>query len=53
MLQFREMGYYASGVHLNNNKYSVFGEQEYLPGVEKFNSEFVAIPCGWWVNIEK
>jgi dTDP-4-amino-4,6-dideoxygalactose transaminase len=49
MLRFREMGYYASGVHLNNNNYTVFGKKEYLPGVEKFNTGFLAIPCGWWV----
>jgi dTDP-4-amino-4,6-dideoxygalactose transaminase len=49
MLRFRETGYYASGVHLNNNNYTVFGKKEYLPGVEKFNSEFVAVPCGWWM----
>jgi dTDP-4-amino-4,6-dideoxygalactose transaminase len=49
MLRFRETGYYASGVHLNNNNYSVFGGKECLPGVEKFNAEFVAVPCGWWV----
>jgi dTDP-4-amino-4,6-dideoxygalactose transaminase len=48
ILKFREKGFYASGVHLPNNNYSVFGKQEKLPGVEKFNSEFVALPCGWW-----
>jgi dTDP-4-amino-4,6-dideoxygalactose transaminase len=53
MLRFRELGYYASGVHLNNNNYSVFGRKEYLPGVEKFNARFVAVPCGWWVNLQK
>jgi dTDP-4-amino-4,6-dideoxygalactose transaminase len=49
ILQFRESGFYASGVHLPNNNYSVFGKHEKLPGVEKFNSEFVALPCGWWL----
>jgi dTDP-4-amino-4,6-dideoxygalactose transaminase len=53
ILRFREMEYYASGVHLNNNNYSVFGDKEYLLGVEEFNSEFIAIPCGWWANIER
>jgi dTDP-4-amino-4,6-dideoxygalactose transaminase len=48
LLSFREKGYYASGVHINNNIYSVFNNAEYLKGVEKFNSEFVAIPSGWW-----
>jgi dTDP-4-amino-4,6-dideoxygalactose transaminase len=48
LLSFREKGYYASGVHINNNIYSVFNNKEYLKGVEKFNSRFVAIPSGWW-----
>ncbi|GBF73566.1 aminotransferase DegT [Paenibacillus sp. 598K] len=50
ILKFREMGYYASGVHLNNNNYSVFGESSELPGVYEFNKRFVAIPCGWWLK---
>jgi perosamine synthetase len=49
ILHFREKGFYASGVHLPNNNYSVFGKQEGLPGVEEFYSKFVALPCGWWV----
>ena len=47
---FREKGYYASGVHINNNRYSVFGYYESLAGVEDFNSRFVALPCGWWME---
>lgn len=47
---FRERGFYASGVHINNNIYSVFGGQETLPGVQKFYDSFVALPCGWWVD---
>ena len=47
---FREKGFYASGVHLPNNYYSVFGKQGTLLGVEEFNSKFVALPCGWWFN---
>ncbi|MBF6597919.1 MAG: aminotransferase class V-fold PLP-dependent enzyme [Fermentimonas sp.] len=45
---FREKGFYASGVHLPNNNYSVFGNQKVLLGVEEFYSKFVALPCGWW-----
>lgn len=48
MLGFRENGFYSSGVHINNNRYSAFGKYEFLPGVEKFNSKFLAIPSGWW-----
>lgn len=50
MIQFREKGYYASGVHINNNIYSVFGIQEHLKGVEAFHNHFVALPCGWWMS---
>jgi perosamine synthetase len=45
---FREMGYWASGVHLNNNHYSVFGQKILLKGVAEFYSRFVALPSGWW-----
>lgn len=48
MLYFRQQGFYASGVHLPNTYYSVFGKRINLPGVEEFNRKFLAIPCGWW-----
>lgn len=47
---FRSQGWHASGVHLNNNVYSIFGEQDRMPGVEEFYRRFVALPCGWWVR---
>lgn len=48
---FRNQGYYASGVHIRNDIYSVFGKQEMaLPGVDKFYNSFVALPCGWWME---
>lgn len=47
---FREKDYYASGVHLPNNYYSVFGEYVHLKGVQEFYSRFIALPSGWWVN---
>lgn len=47
---FRERGFYSSGVHLNNNNYSVFGDQTTLPGVTKFYNSFLALPSGWWVD---
>lgn len=49
---FRNMGYYASGVHMKNNIYSVFGRQESLPRVEEFYNHFMALPCGWWMSNE-
>jgi dTDP-4-amino-4,6-dideoxygalactose transaminase len=50
---FREKGFYASGVHLNNNAYSVFGDQKVLPGVTTFYKSFLALPSGWWVVKEQ
>ena len=50
ILALREQGYYASGVHINNNRYSVFGNNCILPGVDDFNNRFVALPCGWWME---
>lgn len=47
---FRDMGYFASGVHINNNIYSIFGKQKTLPGVQEFYESFVALPCGWWID---
>lgn len=48
ILDFRARGYYASGVHINNNIYSVFGPSVKLTGVDEFFKQFVALPCGWW-----
>ncbi|WP_260392392.1 DegT/DnrJ/EryC1/StrS family aminotransferase [Empedobacter falsenii] len=44
----KDSGYYATGVHVNNNIYSVFGNKVDLPGVNEFMKKFVAIPSGWW-----
>lgn len=48
--KYRNKGLYASGVHINNNIYSVFGDQSVLPGAQEFNNTFVALPCGWWLG---
>lgn len=48
--KFRALGFYASSVHFANNYYSVFGKHPKLIGVEEFNSKFLAIPCGWWLD---
>lgn len=50
ILKFKEKGYYATGVHLNNNIYSVFNNKTQLLGVDKFIKQFIAVPCGWWLN---
>lgn len=47
---FRRNGFYATGVHINNNVYSVFGDKIFLKGVNKFMDHFVAIPSGWWIE---
>ena len=49
IIKFRKNGIYASGVHINNNIYSVFGDNTPLKGVNEFNNHFVALPCGWWI----
>lgn len=50
---FRQDGFYASGVHMLNSRYSVFGKQTSLQGAEEFYKNFVALPCGWWMNNEE
>lgn len=51
--EMRARGFYATGVHINNNIYSVFNNQTELPGVSEFMKSFVALPCGWWIkNLE-
>ena len=52
MKYFREKGFYASGVHINNNIYSVFNNKISLDGVNEFMNHFIAIPCGWWVKFK-
>lgn len=47
---FRKENWYATGVHINNNIYSVFNNFETLNGVNEFMNKFLALPCGWWVN---
>lgn len=47
--QMKDSGFYATGVHINNNIYSVFRNNENLPGVNEFMKKYVAIPSGWWM----
>lgn len=49
--RFREEGFYASGVHIPNTYYSVFGRQGTFKGVREFHSRFLALPSGWWTEI--
>lgn len=50
---FRCKGFYATGVHINNNIYSVFNNNENLKGVDEFMNHYVALPCGWWADLNK
>jgi perosamine synthetase len=50
---FRKQGFYATGVHINNNIYSIFDNKIELKGVNEFMTNFVALPCGWWFNLNK
>lgn len=51
--EFRENGFYATGVHINNNIYTVFKNKSDLKGVKEFMDHFVAIPSGWWMDNSK
>ncbi|MEG0031594.1 DegT/DnrJ/EryC1/StrS family aminotransferase [Acinetobacter sp.] len=51
--KFRNQHWYATGVHINNNIYSVFNNFENLNGVNEFINKFLALPCGWWVNFNE
>jgi dTDP-4-amino-4,6-dideoxygalactose transaminase len=54
IVRYRERDFYASGVHFNNNAYTVFNNRVELVGVTDFHNKFVALPSGWWINnIEK
>jgi len=50
--EMKRVGYYATGVHVNNNIYSVFKNKIDLQGVNEFMKKFVAIPSGWWITEE-
>lgn len=44
-------GVLASPLHHRTDTHSVFNESKCeLPNMNKFYSEFVHIPCGWWVT---
>ena len=48
-----DVGIFASQLHLRNDRHDVFKQSKAsLPGLDRFYSEFVHIPCGWWVTDE-
>ena len=47
-------GIAASPLHHRSDSHSIFKEsRRELPNMEKWYSEFVHIPCGWWVTEEE
>jgi perosamine synthetase len=44
----------AMQIHPRNDKWSIFEKstEGELPGVDKFHSSEISIPCGWWVTQE-
>lgn len=50
----RNLGFYASKVHLRNDHYSCFGTLDNsLIGVNQFEKQQLSVPSGWWVDDEK
>lgn len=46
-------GITVSILHHRSDTHSAFAESKCeLPGLDKFYSEFIHIPCGWWVDDE-
>lgn len=46
-----EAGFSASKLHRPNNLHSIFKDSNCkLPGLDKFYSQLLHIPCGWWVE---
>jgi dTDP-4-amino-4,6-dideoxygalactose transaminase len=44
----------AQRLHLRNDRYSCFEPAPWpLPGVDAFDAENLAVPCGWWVGDEE
>jgi perosamine synthetase len=47
----KKNGIVASPLHLRNDRHTVFkNPNSTLPNLDKFYSEFVHIPCGWWIT---
>lgn len=50
----KEHGVAVSGLHQNNHIYSCFkkNSKSTFVNVEKFQERVIALPCGWWLNVE-
>ncbi len=54
MEQMKTAQVMASQVHARNDLHTMFREfKQTLPGVDKFSSEQVSIPVGWWLTEEQ
>ena len=48
-----EVGVSASKLHKPNNRHSIFrGIQRDLPGLDRYYTRLLHLPCGWWVDAE-
>jgi dTDP-4-amino-4,6-dideoxygalactose transaminase len=52
--QLHARGIGAQRLHLRNDRYSCFEPAPWpLPGVDAFDADNLAVPCGWWVGDEE
>jgi len=53
MKMMEKEGIMATDLHKRNDSHSIFFDSRtFLPNVNKFEKEWVHIPCGWWVTPE-
>lgn len=53
LAHLHEAGIGAQRLHLRNDRYRCFAPAPWpLPGVDAFDAENLALPCGWWVGDE-
>lgn len=51
LIALREIGYYASKLHIRNDYYSCFGKfDDSLKGVASFARQQLSVPSGWWIG---
>ncbi len=54
LVLLKSHGIQCSALHQRNDAYSGFGVQHSdLPGTARAMEKLLAIPCGWWLNIEQ
>ena len=45
-----DIGVQASKVHRRNDAHEIFANSRPLPGLDRYYSRLVHLPCGWWVD---